>query len=99
MWKQLFKALKYIITFAEKLQKLEARAKEQSEQIRRLADNQARMYYEFQLQRERDARERERAENEALRQEKPTTPRTVNPFESAATTSGLETSSRKNGMI
>lgn len=60
MWKQIIELIKAFFTVADKLKKLDAQVMEHSEQIRNLADAQARMYYESQLQRERDARERER---------------------------------------
>ncbi len=60
MLKQLFELFRQVFTFGDRLQRLDDKVKEHSEQIRNLADTQARMYYESQLQRERDARERER---------------------------------------
>jgi regulator of replication initiation timing len=46
------------------LKRLQADSKLHGDQIRELIDNQTRLFYEFQLQKERDAHERE---NEALR--------------------------------
>ncbi|MGH9833347.1 MAG: hypothetical protein ACRD9Y_10040 [Blastocatellia bacterium] len=73
MLKQLFELFRQVFTFGDRLQRLDDKVKEHSEQIRNLADTQARIYYESQLQRERDARERERQsyerKEEALRLE------------------------------
>jgi 3-deoxy-D-arabino-heptulosonate 7-phosphate (DAHP) synthase class II len=60
MWDRLFGLLKSFFTINEEVKKLQADSKDYAQQIRCLADNQARLYYEIQLQRERDARERER---------------------------------------
>lgn len=60
MWGKFFNILKLVLTLADSFQKLDAKVKEHGEQIRELSANQTRMWYEFQLQRERDARERER---------------------------------------
>jgi hypothetical protein len=60
MWKSFFSLFKRAITLAEDLQRLREQVKENSRQLDELADSQTRLYYEYQLQRERDARERER---------------------------------------
>ncbi len=60
MWSRIFKLLRQVFNFYEDLQKLKETARQQGQQIRQLADQQARLYYEYQIQRERDARERER---------------------------------------
>lgn len=71
MWTRFFNLFKLVINFGEDLQKLKETVKQQGQQLNELAANQTRMYYEFQLQRERDAREREREdaarENQQLR--------------------------------
>jgi peroxiredoxin len=59
MWSRIFKLLRQVFNFYEDLQKLKETARQQGQQIRQLADQQTRLYYEFQIQRERDARERE----------------------------------------
>lgn len=64
MWKTLFDLLKRQITFAEDLQRLRDEIKEHGRQIRELTENQTRLYFEFQLWKEREARERERDEHE-----------------------------------
>ena len=66
MWRTLFDLLKRQITFAEDLQRLRDEVKEHGRQIRELTENETRMYFEFQLWKERDAREREK---EAMRRE------------------------------
>lgn len=68
MWKSLFSLFKRAITLAEDLQRLREQVKENSRQIDELADSQTRLYYEYQLQRERDAREREREAYQRERQ-------------------------------
>jgi hypothetical protein len=60
MWRTLFDLLKRQITFAEDLQRLRDEVKEHGRQIRELTENQTRMYFELQLWKERDARERDR---------------------------------------
>lgn len=60
MWSRIFKLLKQVFNFHEDLQRLKETARQQGQQIRQLADQQTRLYYEFQIQRERDTRERER---------------------------------------
>jgi hypothetical protein len=60
MWDRILKFIKQIFNYHEDLQKLKETAKQQAHQIRALAENQTRLYYEIQIQRERDARERER---------------------------------------
>jgi hypothetical protein len=60
MWQSLLDILKRLISYTEKLEKIEATLKEHGQYIKELGANQTRMYYEAQLQRERAARERER---------------------------------------
>jgi hypothetical protein len=55
--------------FYEDLQSLKAIFRQQGEQLRQLANDQIQLRYELQLQRERDAREREQREKEALQRE------------------------------
>ena len=59
MLDKLFALTKTIFTIDEELKRLREDAKSTNEQMRRLAHNQARLYYEFQLQKERDAHARE----------------------------------------
>lgn len=68
MWGRIFNLAKQIFNYHEDLQKLKETTKQQAQQIRALAENQTRLYYEIQIQRERDARERERerAERELM---------------------------------
>ncbi|MFN7948426.1 MAG: hypothetical protein U0Z53_23950 [Blastocatellia bacterium] len=58
---------------AEELKRLQADVKDHTQQIRELTVNQSRLYFEFQLWKEREAREREREvherEKEAMRRE------------------------------
>jgi len=61
------------ITINEDLNRFQAELKRHGEQIRELAENQTRFQYEMQLQRERDAHEREQIklqlENRLLREQ------------------------------
>ncbi len=59
LWQQIVNLLKLAFTFAEKLQRMEANLKEQGQLIQHLMAEQTRLHYESQLQRERDARERQ----------------------------------------
>ena len=76
MLEKLLNLIKLVFILAESWQKfetkVEAKLKEHSERLRELADNQARLYYEFQLEKERNAHEREksamRQENQELRE-------------------------------
>ena len=67
MWEKLLGLFKFMFTITEEIKRLQADSKDFDQQLRRLAENQARLYYEFQLQRERDAREREHLEHERER--------------------------------
>ncbi|MGH9799527.1 MAG: hypothetical protein ACRD82_04120 [Blastocatellia bacterium] len=60
MWKTAFEVFKRLFTINDDLNRFQADLKKHSEQIRELADNQTRLQYEWQLQRERDAHEREK---------------------------------------
>lgn len=60
MWNRFFKLVSQVFNYHQDLRTLKETTKQQALQIRELADNQKRMEYEAQLQRERDARERER---------------------------------------
>ncbi|MGH9837023.1 MAG: hypothetical protein ACRD9Y_28685 [Blastocatellia bacterium] len=70
MWQRLFDLLKSFFTISEEVKKLQADSQEFSQQLRELAENQTRLYYEYQIQRERDARERERENFERERESK-----------------------------
>lgn len=65
MWEKVFEIFKRFFTISDELKRLQADSKLHGEQIRELIDN-PRLYYEFQLQKERDAHEREK---EAMRLE------------------------------
>ncbi len=65
MLEKIFSLFKFVFTVTDEIKRLQADAKEFDQQLRRLAENQARLYYEVQLQRERDAREHERAQHES----------------------------------
>lgn len=60
MWSRFFKLFELVLNFYGDLQKLKETSKQHSQQLRALAEHQTRLYYEYQIQRERDARERER---------------------------------------
>jgi uncharacterized coiled-coil DUF342 family protein len=60
MWGKLFNILKLVLTFAESFQKLEAKVKEQGEQIRELTISHIRLHHELQLQKERGTYNREK---------------------------------------
>lgn len=60
MWGKVFEVLKRIFTINDELKKLQADSDLHSEQIREIVASQTRFYYEYRLQRERDAVERER---------------------------------------
>lgn len=60
MWRNIFGLLKRIFTVNDELKKLQTDSDLHSQQIREIVANQTRFYYEYQLQRERDAAERER---------------------------------------
>src|SRR5262249_27976717 len=60
MWGKVFDVIKRFLTITEKLNSLQRTSELHAEQIRELFDNQTRFQYELQLQKERDARERER---------------------------------------
>jgi hypothetical protein len=60
MWGKVFEILKRIFTINDELKKLQADSNLHSEQIREIVSSQTRFFYEYQLQRERDAVERER---------------------------------------
>ncbi|MCI0525721.1 MAG: hypothetical protein L0Y75_10700 [Acidobacteria bacterium] len=72
MWEKVFEIFKRFFTISDELKRLQADSKLHGEQIRELIDNQTRLYYEFQLQKERNAHEREketlRLENQQLRE-------------------------------
>ncbi len=72
MWEKVFEILKRFFTISDELKRLQADSKLHGEQIRELIDSQTRLYYEFQLQKERGAHEREketlRLENQHLRE-------------------------------
>lgn len=67
MWEKVIGLFKFVFTVTEEIKRLQADSKDFDQQLRHLAENQARLYYEFQLQRERDAREREQLEHERER--------------------------------
>lgn len=60
MWEKVFGVFKRIFTFNDELKKLQADSDLHAEQIKELYANQTRFQYELQLQKERDAHERER---------------------------------------
>ena len=60
MWEKVFEIFKRFFTISDELKRLQADSKLHGEQIRELIDNQTRLYYEFQLQKERNAHEREK---------------------------------------
>jgi len=60
MWKAVFEVFKRLFTFNEDLNRLQAASKLHGDQIRELYDNQTRFQFELQLQKERDAHEREK---------------------------------------
>lgn len=60
MWKAIISLLTRAIVLAEDLQRLREQVKEHSRLLDELAGEQTNLRYEYQLQRERDARERER---------------------------------------
>lgn len=66
MWEKVFEVFKRFFTISDELKRLQADSKLHGEQIRELINNQTRLYYEFQIQKERDLHEREK---EALRLE------------------------------
>ncbi|MCG3162957.1 MAG: hypothetical protein JMDDDDMK_04326 [Acidobacteria bacterium] len=72
MWEKVFEIFKRFFTISDELKRLQADSKLHGEQIRELIDNQTRLYYEFQLQKERNTYEREketlRIENQQLRE-------------------------------
>lgn len=72
MWEKVFEIFKRFFTISDELKRLQADSKLHGEQIRELIDNQTRLYYEFQLQKERNTYEREketlRIENRQLRE-------------------------------
>jgi hypothetical protein len=72
MWEKVFEIFKRFFTISDELKRLQADSKLHGEQIRELIDNQTRLYYEFQLQKERNAHEREketlRLENQQMRE-------------------------------
>lgn len=59
MWNWFFKLVLQVFNYHEDLQALKETTKQQALQIRALADHQKQMEHDAQLQRERDARERE----------------------------------------
>jgi SMC interacting uncharacterized protein involved in chromosome segregation len=64
MWNQLLDLFRLFFTMAEELKKLQADIKEHSQQIRELTASQSRLYFEFQLWKEREERAREREAHE-----------------------------------
>ena len=61
MWSRFFQLVLQVFNYHEDLRTLKETTKQQALQIRALADHQKQMEYDAQLQRERDAREREQA--------------------------------------
>ena len=47
MWEKLFGLLKSFFSINEEVKKLQADSKDYAQQLRRIADNQARLYYEI----------------------------------------------------
>lgn len=60
MWKTVIDLFKRLFTINDEMNRFQAELKKHGEQIRVLADNQTRLQYEWQLQRERDAHQREK---------------------------------------
>lgn len=68
MWKQVLDLFRLFFSMSEELRRVQADLKDHSQQIRTLADNQTRLHFEFQLWKEREARERERESHERERE-------------------------------
>ncbi|MDQ3011585.1 MAG: hypothetical protein M3X11_12870 [Acidobacteriota bacterium] len=72
VWQKIYDLFKRLFTINDDLSRLQAELKRQGDQIREIVVNQTRFQYELQLQKERDAHEREQIklqlENRLLRE-------------------------------